>query len=167
MSSRLIGYFAAVVIGACSLSEGLSAGKVTYLQFEEMGMFAAASDGSGFSPILLQPGLNPAPSPDGETIAFGDGGHDGPGVSVVGWDGAGERWVGATDGFPIALSWSPDGTRIAFISSDQTGQLTLSVLNADGSGPTALAPLGETYPAAPAWSPDGARIFFSNEPAGE
>src|SRR5687767_442205 len=112
MSSRLIGYLIAVLIGACSLTGGLSINTASALQFEDMGMFVAESDGSGFVPILLKPGLNPAPSPDGSEIAYGSGGPEGPGVSVVNWDGTAERRIGATSGFPIALSWSPDGTRI-------------------------------------------------------
>ena len=62
------------------------------------------------------------------------------------------------DGFP---SWSPDGTRIAFVS-DRDGPNEVYVMGADGSNPINLS----NHPAIddhPSWSPDGTRIaFFSN-----
>lgn len=55
-------------------------------------------------------------------------------------------------------AWSPDGTRIAFVS-DRAGIPDLYVMDADGSDQTRL-----TFEAVevsnPAWSPDGARIAF-------
>ena len=55
--------------------------------------------------------------------------------------------------------WSPDGRRIAFITSRDGMYSEVSVMNADGTGVLNLtddpAPDGE-----PAWSPDGRRIAF-------
>ncbi len=61
-------------------------------------------------------------------------------------------------------AWSPDGTRIAFVS-DRAGPFDLYVMNADGSGQTRLT--FETLDAHhPAWSPDGTRIAFDgNNPS--
>jgi TolB protein len=66
---------------------------------------------------------------------------------------AGDSW------FDTDPAWSPDGARIAFISS-RTGGGDLYLINADGSGRRRL-----TYTAAreftrPAWSPDGRGIAF-------
>lgn len=61
--------------------------------------------------------------------------------------------------------WSPDGTRIAFVS-ERDGDRELYVMNADGTGATRL-----TY--APgmdgnaAWSPDGSRIAFESARDGQ
>jgi Tol biopolymer transport system component len=51
--------------------------------------------------------------------------------------------------------WSPDGTRIVFVSDNPTG---ISVMNADGSGKRLLLAGTET---GPAFSPDGRAIAFS------
>ena len=57
-----------------------------------------------------------------------------------------------------SLTWSPDGSRIAFIS-ERDGNLEIYVVNADGSGLTNLT----NNPATdfvPRWSPNGSRIAF-------
>ena len=61
-------------------------------------------------------------------------------------------------------SWSPDGTRIAFASTEGTNgdNFNIWVMNADGSNPIQLT----TNPAndfQPAWSPDGSKIAFVSE----
>jgi dipeptidyl aminopeptidase/acylaminoacyl peptidase len=55
-------------------------------------------------------------------------------------------------------SWSPDGTKIAFVRASD-----IWVANSDGSGQINLTndPFGER--SSPAWSPDGARIAFDSE----
>ena len=61
-------------------------------------------------------------------------------------------------------AWSPDGTRIAFVSN-RAGPFDVYVMNADGSGQTRLT--FEVVDAHhPAWSPDGTRIAFDgNNPS--
>jgi len=59
-------------------------------------------------------------------------------------------------------AWSPDGTRIAFVSVRNGDAADVYVMNADGTGERRLT----DHPAVdtdPAWSPDGARIAFSSE----
>ena len=59
------------------------------------------------------------------------------------------------------MSWSPDGTKVAF-GSRRDGNWEVYVMNADGSG---VATRLTNHPAednAPSWSPDGARIAFGS-----
>lgn len=102
---------------------------------------------------------NPAPSPDGTSIAY-----------LAQPDGK-LKVVSLTSGltttldFPLLFerepAWSPDGTRLAFTCYDaSTGDSDICLSNADGSNlnrfrdPTA-------YDFGPAWSPGGARIAFN------
>lgn len=63
---------------------------------------------------------------------------------------------GADDLWP---SWSPDGTRIAFIS-DRDGYRQIYVMNADGSDLRALA-RGSSINWTTFWSPDGQTLTYS------
>jgi Tol biopolymer transport system component len=58
-------------------------------------------------------------------------------------------------------AWSPDGQRIAFISS-RDGNFEIYVIDADGKNPRNLTK-NPADDAAPSWSPDGGRIAFNSE----
>ena len=66
-----------------------------------------------------------------------------------------------TDNSP---SWSPDGARIAFASTEGTngGNYNIWVMNADGSNPVQLT-TNAANDFQPAWSPDGSKIAFVSE----
>jgi Tol biopolymer transport system component len=82
---------------------------------------------------------------------------------TVGPDGADERLV--TDAVPVIYpTWSPDRTRIAFVSADAedtTGNVGLYVVNVDGSGLTRLAD-HVAYHTSPLWSPNGDFLAFTS-----
>jgi Tol biopolymer transport system component len=60
------------------------------------------------------------------------------------------------------VSWSPDGTRLAFSEADQHGSFQLHLINADGTHRTQLTHLIAGWNATePAWSPDGSQIAFT------
>ena len=55
-------------------------------------------------------------------------------------------------------SWSPDGSKILFMSR-RTGWWTVWVMNADGSDQHTIARSADTN-AEPTWSPDGSKVVF-------
>jgi Tol biopolymer transport system component/chemotaxis protein histidine kinase CheA len=92
------------------------------------------------------------------------------------WDGNAEIYVMNTDGsglkrltFNDALDtmplWSPDGSRILFISQ-RDGNDEIYVMNADGSGLNCLT-VNEASDRGPKWSPDGSRIVFLSDRDGD
>lgn len=95
-------------------------------------------------------------------------------IVVVNADGSGEVIVSAGDPGSIratsleedrAPSWSPDGSKLVFMSQSQfggcCGPWQLWAVNADGSGITNLATDETSYDMFPSWSPDGSAIVFS------
>ena len=83
-------------------------------------------------------------------------------ICVANADGSGiARLTDLESGLALGPSWSPDGRKIAFTSSEGTGEDTVSiyVMNADGSNMKQLTdhPL---VGLGPSWSPDGRRIAF-------
>jgi Tol biopolymer transport system component len=127
------------------------------------------ADGSGFHRIGEDSAIidgNPAWSPDASLIAFTSGGGDH--IEVMNADGSGRHRIvsNTTTGEAYGhLSWSPDGTRIAFESTRprQAGsesRFEIWVMNADGSNLVQLT--NNDFPDRhPDWSPDGSRILFS------
>ena len=77
-------------------------------------------------------------------------------VWTIGADGSGARLLVRA---AYAPAWSPDGSRIAFVSR-RTGDEEIYVARADGSGVTRLTKLpGPDL--SPAWSSDGRRLVWS------
>jgi len=58
--------------------------------------------------------------------------------------------------------WSPDGTKIAFISGDNPGHQDVYVMNADGSKQTNITRSTRKANLDLTWSPDGTRIAFES-----
>ncbi len=61
-------------------------------------------------------------------------------------------------------AWSPDGTRIAFVSRRNGGVDSIYVMDSDGQNLTQLTK--ESNDSDPAWSPDGAKIAFTRSKGG-
>lgn len=90
-------------------------------------------------------------------IVFKSDRSAGPGLYTTTPGGPATRVPGTAPGDDHAV-WSPDGSRIAFMSGSQTNY-EISVMNADGSARKQLTatPVAEQEPT---WSPDGSRIAF-------
>ena len=131
------------------------------------------ADGSGIIQLIDHPKQDQRPVwlPGGREIAFQSDRDGNEAIYVINVDGSNLRHLTQVSlkppqqdfpqipGLHGRVSWSPDGTRIAFYSG--TGDIF--VMNADGSNRTSL-PYGTGFEflwgAVPAWSPDGARIAF-------
>jgi Tol biopolymer transport system component len=74
-------------------------------------------------------------------------------------DGTGQTRLTTDPGDDEQPVWSPNGTKIAFVSARE-GSRGIWVMNADGSVQTKLAWGGGVDD--PAWSPDGSKIAFSS-----
>ncbi len=58
--------------------------------------------------------------------------------------------------------FSPDGSKIAYTSSEADGKGDIWIMNPDGSGKERLTERPETYDYFASWSPDGRSIVFSS-----
>ena len=125
----------------------------------ESGIFVMDADGS--NKRNLGDGARPAWSPDGTMIGFTDRRH----ASIMNADGSGRRRV-TDDLFPTRfISWSRNGTKIAFDHRLPFGfqQNKIYIVNLDGTGLFELTkdvPEIDCYGAA--WSPDGTKIAFAS-----
>ncbi len=71
--------------------------------------------------------------------------------------------IAASSREDLEPAWSPDGQRIAFIST-RTGHTEIWVCQADGTGATQLTAFAGPLTHAPSWSPDGSTIAFHSGP---
>ncbi len=82
-------------------------------------------------------------------------------IYVMDGDGGNQRRVTVNpkdDGDP---AWSPDGTKIAFVSNRNQGYLQIWVIDADGENPVRLT--DGLVDANPNWSPDGKLIAYDTD----
>ena len=133
----------------------------------------SASDRLGFMDVFnLELVSDPRVSPDGKSVAyvrqFSDVMTDRfySNVWIVGTDGSGNRPLTTGNVHDNTPRWSPDGTRLAWIS-DREGspQVTLRWMD---SGQTATLTSLTEPPSGLEWSPDGTRLAFAKrvpEPA--
>ena len=109
----------------------------------------------------------PAPSPDGQVIAYGGGKT----ARLYRWGAGSEIFDPAAYGLAVqrigSAAWSPDGKRLAWVvGGDLTGRWRLGVGVFDLAAQTSLLlhpyePRGVGgWPQAPAWSPDGQWLAY-------
>lgn len=94
-------------------------------------------------------------------------------IYVIHADGTGEtRLTNDIDFGNVQPSWSPDGSRIAFVRREildedgTTSNPQIHVMNADGSGLTNLTNDSTKRDLEPSWSPDGTRLAYARQSGG-
>jgi Tol biopolymer transport system component len=109
---------------------------------------------------------SPQISPDGSTVVFSRGYVDvmadqnRSNLWVIGIDGARLRQLTDGDWSDSSPVWSPDGTRLAFLS-DRSGSTQLHVMWADTRESLQVTRLSRA-PGSIVWAPDGRSIAFTN-----
>ncbi len=115
---------------------------------------------SGGAPRRLGEGNSPAVSPKGDRVAFVKQGQ-------VWWAGLGDTTAAEqlihARGSAGSLRWSPDGSKLAFVS-DRGDHAFVAVYDVAAKTLRFLDPSVDSD-AEPAWSPDGRRIAFIRIPA--
>jgi len=158
----------------------------------EQAIWAVSTDGSG-EPRKLAPGSGPVLSPDGDRLIYAAGGtvmeidlaapeaEEGEAETAAGESGSedGAEADGAKTPTPKelfrvrggvgALAWSPDGSRIAFVS-DRGSHSFVGVFDPDAEQATeAIRWIDPSVDrdGSPVWSPAGDRIAFLRLPGGK
>jgi dipeptidyl aminopeptidase/acylaminoacyl peptidase len=124
----------------------------------EQAVWRVAVDGG--EPVRLAPGTAPAVSPRGDGVAFVRKGQ----VFWAPLDGSREpAALIQTRGRSGSLRWSPDGSRLAFVSNRGdhgfVGVYDMAAKTVRWLGP------GVDEDSNPTWSPDGSRVAFLRSPA--
>jgi Tol biopolymer transport system component len=132
-------------------------------------------DGNGYRILDDQnhTGGLPAPSPNGQTIAYGSGSTG----WLYRWETGPEVFDPADYGLPSyrdaqigSPSWSPDGGKLAWIVSgafaaDRSPQMGVGLFDLETRTAQILhlhePAFGDGWPAAPVWSPDGKWLAFT------
>ena len=77
-------------------------------------------------------------------------------------DGYDRRRLTSNDVDDVSPSWSPDGSRIAYVSRHEDGP-RLFTIPSNGGDERSVAPAVRAQTVPPAWSPDGSRLAFVGE----
>jgi len=149
--SKQIGFSHGYHVGCCSSRSYLSVMNV---------------DGSNLVSVRGNSwGSNFAWSPDSQKIVF-DSDICGGNFDICLMNADGTELINLTnkkggDGGP---SWSPNGKKIAFISSRYLnyGNFNIFLVNADGTNPINLTPHLKGWAGVPSWSPNGGKIVFAS-----
>lgn len=147
--------------------------KIAYSGFAS-GIFLLSVNGNGFQ-LVHRPKKGafddgPEWSPDGKRIAFTEandfGGkncsHQQAQIYVMKRDGTSVTRVTSANG-NLDPTWSPDGTKIAFLSiaRNEDERFAVMTMNPDGSGKRKIADIDlPCVPEGLTWSPDGTELAF-------
>jgi Tol biopolymer transport system component len=131
-------------------------------------VYVMGANGVGLTQLTKNPGseFDPSWSPDGRQIVYRDsrrGNNSDDEIYVMNADGSGQRNLSNHPINDWGPAWSPDGAKIAFNSGRSGDNMSIYLMNPDGSGVQRLTTIEGEYPA---WSPDGKRIAFESQQPG-
>ena len=130
-------------------------------------LYVMNSDGSDQTRLTFNPTADAGPvsfSPEGKRIAYARSVSDqGRGaysfdIYTMNVDGSDQRQLTVDPDFDAEPIWSPDGTRILFIS-DRDGDLEIYAINPDGSREEKLSTSNSRHEGAFAFTADGKQVF--------
>ncbi len=135
-----------------------------------IGVFSMNADGSNITRLTDKAEYVQYPtwSPDGQRIAFISTDDDKQiwDLYTMNADGLDRKLIlhSTDDGLKVFdrsnPTWSPDGTKLAFLARNQQGT-NIYTVNADGTNIFNVTP-DEYVDIAPVWSPDGTRLLLTN-----
>jgi Tol biopolymer transport system component len=114
--------------------------------------------------LILATSIKASPSRDGK-IAFASDRDGNREIYLMDADGSNQTRITRNlliDDFPV---WSPDGSKIAFVSQRESGEFAIFTMNPDGSGRSQIAHFDLYAPGfarSLSWSPDGTRLAFAD-----
>jgi Tol biopolymer transport system component len=106
----------------------------------------------------------PELSPSGTQVVFVSNRDGDNNIYLINTDGTGLRRLSSNPTIDYDPTWSPDGSRIAYVTrtgSSRNVETRLSLVNADGTNTIELN-LGDGGGKQPAWSPNGQQLAFSS-----
>jgi TolB protein len=121
-----------------------------------------AAPAAAVAAVALPAGATP-PGNNGKLV-FERPTPDGANLFTVGADGSGLIRLTRLRGTEGDSSWSPDGSKVAFVRArnPERGPYEIWAVNADGSGLKRLT-RHRGFSIAPAWSPDGGKIVYATD----
>src|SRR5436305_2551547 len=136
--------------------------------FEASDIWIMNADGSGRRNLTRDQKANWGAtwSPDGKHILFNSARDGIPHLYIMNADGSGlKRLCPNSKLWEEYPDWSPDGTKIAFMSNVATSSFVMYVMNADCSGVKQVTN-GPGEDGGPRWSPDVKKIAFTSNRTG-
>lgn len=139
--------------------------------YEHRNICVINSDGTNPAQLTFGGGgSHPAWSPDGKKIAYTFNGGTDPHIYLMNPDGSNQQPLFISNPAIVAednATWSPDGTRIAFVgvtpsSSDPESYDTdIYTMKVDGGEPPVLMVANAPLESELAWSPDGTKLAYT------